>query len=180
MYFESVKFLKVQLLDYRKDFLYHECVAPSRSSSKEALAAEVWHLVGESFQKHFRSAASILQQNGLTPGHLKVLMLLSSGEAMPMGSLAQGLSCDASTMTWLIDRLEERGLVERKGLPSDRRVKTVVLTAEGLKTTAVVKKRLYKPPVELLDLDEETLKRLRDVFQASTPENEMSKVSASS
>ena len=99
---------------------------------------------------------------------------------MPMGSLAQGLSCDASTMTWLIDRLEERGLVERKGLPSDRRVKTVVLTAQGLKTTAVVKKRLYKPPVELLDLDEETLKRLRDVFSTSTPEDETPKVSASS
>jgi DNA-binding MarR family transcriptional regulator len=167
-------------LDYSKDLLYHLLVASSRPSSKEALAAEVWHLVGESFQKHFRSAASILQQKGLTPGHLKVLMLLSSGEAMPMGSLAQGLPCDASTMTWLIDRLEERGLVERKGLPSDRRVKTVVLTPQGLKTTAVVKKRLYKPPVELLDLDEETLNRLRDVFSTSTPEDETAQVSASS
>ena len=167
-------------MDYSKDLRYHLLVAPSRPSPKEALAAEVWALVGESFQKHFRSAASILQESGLTPGHLKVLMLLSSGEAMPMGSLAQGLSCDASTMTWLIDRLEERGLVERKGLQSDRRVKTVVLTPQGLKTTAVVKKRLYKPPVELLDLDEETLNRLRDVFSASTPEDETSKVSASS
>jgi len=178
MYFEFVKFLNVQLLDYRKELLYPELVASTRPSSKEALATEVWHLVGESFQKHFRSAASILQQNGLTPGHLKVLMLLSPGEAMPMGSLAQGLSCDASTMTWLIDRLEERGLVERKGLPSDRRVKTVVLTPQGLKTSALVKKRLYKPPAELLDLDEETLERIREVFKASAPEDDAAAVSA--
>jgi DNA-binding MarR family transcriptional regulator len=136
--------------------------------------------LGESFQRQFKEAASILQQSGLTPGHLKVLMLLSSGEAMPMGSLAQGLSCDASTMTWLIDRLEERGLVERKGLPSDRRVKTVVLTAMGLKTTGIVKKRLYKPPAELLALDEETLTILRDVFSTSTPEVETATVSSTS
>ena len=172
MYFESVKFLNVQLLDYRKDLLYPVLVASTRPPSKVALATEVWHLVGESFQKHFRSAAAILQQNGLTPGHLKVLMLLSSGEAMPMGSLAQGLSCDASTMTWLIDRLEERELVERKGLPSDRRVKTVVLTPQGLKTAALVKKRLYKPPAELLDLDEETLEVLRDAFSAAAHDTE--------
>jgi len=118
------------------------------------------------FQKQFRGAASKLSEIGLTPGHLKVLMLLSSGEAMPMGSLAQGLACDASTMTWLVDRLEERGLVERKMLASDRRVKTVVLTSRGLKKTAEVKKRLYKPPAELLDLDEETLEVLRDAFAA--------------
>jgi DNA-binding MarR family transcriptional regulator len=169
-----------QLLDYHKEFRYHGLVAPPRSSSKEPLAAEVWRLLGESFQKQFKDAASILQESGLTPGHLRVLMLLSSGEAMPMGSLAQGLSCDASTMTWLIDRLEERGLVERKGLPSDRRVKTVVLTTMGLKTTGVVKKRLYKPPPELLELDEETLTILRDVFSTSTPEDETATASATS
>jgi len=143
------------------------------SNSKEAVAAEVWHLLGEMFQKQFRGAAAKLQEIGLTPGHLKVLMLLSSGEAMTMGSLAQGMSCDASTMTWLIDRLEEGGLVERKMLASDRRVKTVVLTSRGLKKTAEVKKRLYKPPAELLDLDEETLEVLRDAFSAeaiATPE----------
>jgi hypothetical protein len=48
-----------------------------------------------------------------------------------------------------------------------------VLTARGLKKTAEVKKRLYKPPAELLDLDEETLEVLRDAFSAEaieTPE----------
>lgn len=142
------------------------------ANPKDALATEVWHLLGEMFQKQFRGAAATLQEIGLTPGHLKVLMLLSSGEALPMGSIAQNMACDASTMTWLIDRLEERGLVERKMLASDRRVKTVVLTSRGLKKTAEVKKRLYKPPAELLDLDEETLEALRDAFSADTHDDE--------
>jgi len=155
---------------------YHVLVSQV-PTPKDALAAEVWHLLGELFQKQFRGAAAKLSEIGLTPGHLKVLMQLSSGEAMTMGALAQGMSCDASTMTWLIDRLEERGLVERKMLASDRRVKTVVLTSRGLKKTADVKKRLYKPPAELLDLDEETLEVLRDAFSADAHETE-EKVSA--
>jgi DNA-binding MarR family transcriptional regulator len=148
-------------------------------NSKDALAVEVWHLLGELFQNQFRGAASKLSEIGLTPGHVKVLMMLSSGEAMPMGSLAQGMSCDASTMTWLIDRLEERGLVERKMLASDRRVKTVVLTSRGLKKTTEVKKSLYKPPAELLDLDAQTLETLRDAFSADVQDTH-AKVSAGS
>jgi len=144
------------------------------ATSKDALAIEVWHLLGEMFQKQFRGAAAKLSEIGLTPGHLKVLMLLSSGEALPMGSLAHGLSCDASTMTWLVDRLEERGLVERKMSATDRRVKTVVLTSSGMKKTAEVKRRLYKPPAELLDLDEETLEVLRDAFSAEAQEEKAS------
>ena len=56
---------------------------------------------------------------------------------------------------------------------------TVVLTSRGLKKTADVKKRLYKPPAELLDLDEETLEVLRDAFSADAHETE-EKVSAGS
>lgn len=65
---------------------------------------------------------------------------LSFGQAMalrqldgpvPMGELAQRLCCDASNVTGIVDRLEERGLVERRVLPGDRRVKHLVLTDAG-------------------------------------------------
>ena len=64
-------------------------------------------------------------------------------------------------MTWLVDRLEERGLVERRVLPGDRRVKAVALTASGAKTKAELLERLYQPPPELLSLDRDTLEKLR-------------------
>jgi DNA-binding MarR family transcriptional regulator len=108
--------------------------------------------------------SGLLQQLGLTPGHMRVLFLLEPDIARPMGSVAQGLACDASTVTWLIDRLEERGLVERRPSPTDRRVKAVALTPVGMTTKATLQERLYEPPPELLALDRAALEALRKLL----------------
>ena len=113
----------------------------------------------------FGRASQILQPLGLTPGHLKLLMQIEEGEGRPMGTLAQGLHCDASTMTWLVDRLEEKGLVERRMLPSDRRVKAVALTPAGVKMKAELTAHFYEPPSELLELDRAALEELRGTLR---------------
>jgi DNA-binding MarR family transcriptional regulator len=69
-------------------------------------------------------------------------------------------------MTWLVDRLEERGLVERRMLPADRRVKAVALTPAGARTKAELMERLYDPPDELLALDRTALEGLREALTA--------------
>jgi DNA-binding MarR family transcriptional regulator len=120
----------------------------------------------ECLQTQWRQAAAVLQKVGLTPGHLRVLMLLASGEPRPMGWLAQSMTCDASTMTWLVDRLEERDLVERRPLPADRRVKTIVLTSKGRQTVTKLQRKLYEPPEALTGLDAEALRALHEVFSA--------------
>lgn len=124
--------------------------------------------------QQFGHTSGVLQELGLTPGHMKALLMLEPGEPRPMGSLAQQFACDASTITWLVDRLEERGLVERGGLPADRRVKTVVLTPLGVKTKADLERRLYEPPRELSKVDSHSLEALRDVLtklaEAGEPE----------
>lgn len=48
-----------------------------------------------------------------------------------MRQLAAGLRCDPSTVTFLADRLVERGLVDVRVDPSDRRRKTISLTTKG-------------------------------------------------
>lgn len=122
----------------------------------------------------FGRTAGVLQRLGLTPGHMKALLVLDPGEPRPMSSLAQLFACDASTVTWIVDRLEECGLVERRGLATDRRVKTVALTPLGVRTKAELEKRLYEPPAELLALDRGVLEALHDVLTrlASAPEGE--------
>jgi DNA-binding MarR family transcriptional regulator len=50
---------------------------------------------------------------------------------VPMRDLACELRCDASNVTGIIDRLEQRGLVERRAAPTDRRVKSLVVTERG-------------------------------------------------
>lgn len=55
-----------------------------------------------------------------------------------MRSLARAMRCDASNLTGIADRLEERGLAERRLDPRDRRVKLLVLTPAGLKVRTAI------------------------------------------
>jgi DNA-binding MarR family transcriptional regulator len=149
-----------------------EPMSPSRS--KRSLAEEVWRrmarfTIGHVQQgEHFR----LLQEQGLTPGHLKALGFLDDGEPRPMGAIAEGLAIDASQVTWLIDRLEERGFVERRTLVTDRRVKTVALTPKGVAFRRDLFERLYQPPPDLMALDAASLESLLDELQ-KLPEPEV-------
>jgi len=68
---------------------------------------------------------------GLSPGQVSALLTLTPGEAIPMRDLAARLDYDASNLSTLVDRLEWRGVVERRPDPADRRVKCLVLTQAG-------------------------------------------------
>jgi DNA-binding MarR family transcriptional regulator len=134
------------------------------SSHSQVTAAEVWRLLLTCAMSQFGRTASIAQGLGLTPGHVKALLALDPDEPQAMGTLAQSFACDASTMTWLVDRLEDKGLVERRGLKNDRRVKTVALTPEGVKTKEELESRMYEPPEFILDLDRAVLESLHEVL----------------
>jgi DNA-binding MarR family transcriptional regulator len=137
--------------------------------TKEQLARSAWELlVAYTFSQ--RSAlADIARELGLTPGHTKTILELDPDEGRSMGELATVLACDASNATWLVDRLEERGLVERQPHPGDRRVKSVVLTREGAKTRALLIERLATPPEDLATLDRADLEALLDALGRLPP-----------
>ena len=59
-----------------------------------------------------------------------------------MGRLAATLGCDASNVTGLVDRLESRGLVERRPSAEDRRMKVVRLTPAGSRLRAQLLRRI--------------------------------------
>jgi DNA-binding MarR family transcriptional regulator len=84
--------------------------------------------VADRLRQHWSAHAAAL---GLTAAQVKVLLRLAPGEATPMRRLAQQLDYDASNLTTLVDRLAGRGALERQADPADRRVKALVLTAEG-------------------------------------------------
>jgi DNA-binding MarR family transcriptional regulator len=80
---------------------------------------------------------SKLSTLGLSLPKLLALKALSdAGEPVPLGQLAERLSCVKSNITQLIDRLEADGLVARESAPGDRRTKLAVLTAAGRKACA--------------------------------------------
>jgi DNA-binding MarR family transcriptional regulator len=132
--------------------------------TKTDLAKDVWTEVLGYFFAHRERTFDAVAQLGLTPGHMKTLFELNSEEGCSMSELANTLHCDASNATWLVDRLEERGLVERRPHPGDRRVKTVVLTADGVKTKQILVERLSNPPADLLALDRAVLEQLHEAL----------------
>ena len=72
----------------------------------------------------------------LSPVQCHVLHLIEPERPLPMRRLAETLGCDASNVTGLVDRLETRGLVERRPSPEDRRVKVIRLTPAGTRLRA--------------------------------------------
>src|SRR5712691_9604559 len=131
---------------------------------RQAVAAEVWRLMAEFALTRFQTGehVTMLREIGLTPGHLKALSILDPDEPRPMRAMADALACDASQVTWLVDRLEERGLVERRTSPSDRRVKTLMLTPLGIRTRERLAEALFTPPADLMELDLASLEALRN------------------
>lgn len=67
---------------------------------------------------------------GLQRQQFWVLGALSHGPRR-MGELAECANTTQPSLTGIVDRLEERGLVERRRSPDDRRVVEVALTPEG-------------------------------------------------
>lgn len=75
-------------------------------------------------------ASPWLDLNMSTP-QLKALLLISEEDSIRMRELARKLGGSFSNATVLVDRLVERGLVERMMEPQDRRVVLVRATEEG-------------------------------------------------
>lgn len=134
---------------------------PSRPR-KEALATEAWRHLFDFIVATADHRNRVLEQLGLTPNESRALGSLEAGAGRTMRSLADEWRCDASTATWIVDRLERRGLVQRRAVPNDRRLTSVVLTPRGVQTRADLRRGVYKPPRELLQLDDRDLAALRD------------------
>ncbi|MCF6467450.1 MarR family transcriptional regulator [Nonomuraea sp. MG754425] len=77
-------------------------------------------------EQHVRERAVRLN---LTAPQATALRELSG--PLTMRELAGRMGCEPSNATFVIDRLEEQGLVERRPHPSDRRAKQLSLTSEG-------------------------------------------------
>jgi DNA-binding MarR family transcriptional regulator len=132
------------------------------------IAAEVWRRLFDYFRANGAYQAAVAEF-GLNPGAVKMLFDLEPDDPRPMRALAETFGCDASNITWMVDRLEEKGLVERRTLPTDRRVKTIALTPLGEKTKAALEERLHQPPDDLVALPREHLVALRDALASLPP-----------
>ena len=124
---------------------------------------EVWGAIFELFGRYKPTMMAIQGEYGLRPP--MVFAMKELDEPKPMGRIADLLYCDNSQMTWITDRLEERGLVERQADPKDRRVKLLALTAEGRRVRDEIDARLAVPPPEIASLSTAEQRQLRDLLR---------------
>jgi DNA-binding MarR family transcriptional regulator len=128
-------------------------------------AREAWGLLWELMLARRTKFVALMGELDLTPVQGIVLRRLDPERPTPMNEIADHLACDASNVTGLVDRLESRGLVERRAAATDRRVKTLVLTAEGMALRRRVLERMSQPPAEIARLSRADQRSLRDILR---------------
>jgi MarR family transcriptional regulator, organic hydroperoxide resistance regulator len=101
----------------------------------------------------------------LTPPQAFALRHIDPDRPATMSELAEILFCDASNVTGLVDRLEARGIVERRSDERDRRVKTVAFTPAGRRLRKRVVALMNEPPPAIAGLSREDQETLLAIFR---------------
>ena len=130
------------------------------------LAARAWASLAAAFMSQREAWLSAGQAEGLTPPQAMMLMRLDPDAPPRLGDLARFLRCDASQVTAAADRLEERGLAERRTAADDRRVKELVLTDGGRAARERLRRAFLRPPPALSAVPDEDLEALARVADA--------------
>jgi DNA-binding MarR family transcriptional regulator len=132
--------------------------------TSDTLTREVLELFGTVVARYHAEYELAAAEHSLTGAQARVLALLAR-EPTPMRQVARQLKCEPSNVTGIVDRLESRGLVERRADPADRRVKVAAATEEGRATAAQLRGGLdfADEPLGELTLAERTL--LRDLLK---------------
>ncbi len=84
-----------------------------------------------------------LEKLDLTPPQFYVLATIGYAGGLPFGEIGEKMMVTVSNLTGIVDRLEEKGLVNRERDAHDRRIVRVRLTEKG--------SRLYKNTIPLFE-----------------------------
>jgi DNA-binding MarR family transcriptional regulator len=144
----------------------HRRAGAASQRDADGLASEAWMLLQRIAFSQRPAFVAAAREFDLMPA--QVIALRSLERPIPMGELARLLACDNSNVTGIIDRLEERGLVERRAAKGDRRVRLVALTPQGRRLREGVDARMAEPPPPIERLSREDQRALRDILRRAT------------
>ena len=87
----------------------------------------------ELYEKMSSWEHAVVKESGLTPAQMHAIEILGHKESLRMKELAQKLGVTTGTLTVMVDRLEQNGLILREPHEKDRRSIMIVLTKKGQK-----------------------------------------------
>jgi DNA-binding MarR family transcriptional regulator len=136
-------------------------ITPSPAADSSA-ARDAWRIIQRLSGEMKKRYLALAGEFELSPPQFWTIRTLE--EPRTMSELANTLLCDNSNVTGIVDRLEERRLVERTPSPGDRRAKLIVLTPEGERMRRKVEKVMDEPPAWLSGLGAADQRALRDIL----------------
>ena len=160
-----------------REEILRETTTQSSTDLQETTAKEpflaVLRELAQAYHAFSAYSAAHVRQLGLTSAQFDVIATLGNTQGMPLTQLAQKTLITKGTLTGIIDRLEEKGLVRREVPVGDRRSFRAVLTPEGevlfsrVFPTHIAYLRQAFADVDADDLEQvrRTLRALRDRFQ---------------
>jgi DNA-binding MarR family transcriptional regulator len=107
-----------------------------------------------------------LAPHGVTPGQYAALRCLWDENGQTARKLADRLYLDGSTITGILDRMEQRGLIEKLADPKDRRALKVMLTETGSKLQKPLTQAINDANRKaLLNLDDNQAEALKQMLE---------------
>jgi DNA-binding MarR family transcriptional regulator len=95
------------------------------------MAGHLGYLLKHVQMRFFEIGAAALEPFGISGREAAVLRAIDGPQPLAQGEIARRMGIDRTTMVALIDDLQERGLVQRRQDPDDRRKNVVELTDAG-------------------------------------------------
>ena len=106
-----------------------------------------------------------LKETGLTLGQPKVLDYLKDHDGASQKEIAAGCLIEAGSLTSILNRMEEKGLIERKMLNGNRRTFHIFMTESGKKNQKLVEETFEKiEETALNNVSEEEQKVFMEIF----------------
>ena len=107
-----------------------------------------------------------LKDTGLTIGQPKILDYLKEHDGSSQKEIARACFLEAGSLTTILNKMEERGLIERRILNGNRRSFHIFMTEEGRKKQQVVDKAFMEIEKKALtDISEEEYECFLSVYQ---------------
>ena len=106
-----------------------------------------------------------LKDTGLTLGQPKVLDYLKDHDGVSQKEIAAGCHIEAGSLTSILNRMEEKDLIERKMLNGNRRTFHIFMTESGKKNQKLVEEAFKKIEKTALNgISEEEQKLFMEIF----------------
>jgi DNA-binding MarR family transcriptional regulator len=142
--------------------------ARAKRARKAALptSQDLWPLVIEFTLSQRAWWIGLCTEFDLTAMQGHTLRMLDPEKPVAMSALADSLVCDASNVTGIVDKLESRGLIERRGAEGDRRIKMLAVTEKGRRLREQLGARTMEPPAAVAALSADSRRRLAEVLRA--------------